>query len=87
VSAGYLRDLRLRWQAAAIGTQEWDDAAAAYATTREGAIALTDLQQEAVARMDIEMDVALETALDRGARVTYADRVGRIAARSVPLAH
>lgn len=84
-SAEHLGRLRVRWESAVPGTQQWDDAAAEYAATREGARTLGELQVTAVAQADIELDVAIETALNRGAKSIYDARIARIAARSVPL--
>lgn len=63
--------LRGRWESASFGTAEWDDAAAKYATTREGRIALERVRH-AASLDDIELRVALNTALQRGVDILSA---------------
>ena len=56
------------------GTAEWDDAAAAYASTPTGARELIDRMAAAAATGDVETEVALRTALSRGGQIAEANR-------------
>lgn len=59
---------RPAFQAATPGTREWDTAAAAYASTREGAARLSEERDAADIAGNVERATALNTALTAGAR-------------------
>lgn len=60
---------RPRYQAAVPGTQEWNEAAAAYASTRSGAAAIEQERLAAESAGDVHRAVALGHALTEGQRL------------------
>lgn len=63
---------RPRYEGEVPGTPGWDDAAAAYASTREGAQRLQREATEAAARGETELEAALRNALQAGERIKAA---------------